>query len=339
MFKALVLIRNLESGANHLDFGEFTVEPVGLRFKELREVFSSVDVNRDDWIFEKSYTVPPAGPPGSAVGGIPNDIEDILLLLRLYKAGDIAFVKQAILQPSGIRTVQFPYRAMNDLNSYSAIRFQFQSDECETWKAFAKGIRESQSWTSEWFAVARRFFLLGGAKEFNPQWDDVDRIVDYATALEATLMFEDDLITRRISRRAGRLVSTGNAKETDDVTSLIKKFYGMRSGIVHGSKLSARDRQWLIQNCAEVEQRVRQVLTSAVQKLPADETSRRAALIQIYDASDDDRGSEALQKFKRIKTSEVREQITVEILKLFRQSPFRLLRLVWRALFTKSRTT
>jgi hypothetical protein len=269
MFKAFVLIRNLESSASLLDFGEFTIERVGLRFRELRDVFSWVDVNRDDWIFEKSYTVPPSGPPGSAVGGIPNDIEDILLLLRLYKAGDIAFVKQAIIQPSGIRTVQFPYRAMNDLNSYSAIRFHFQPDECDAWNAFAKGIRESQSWNSEWLTVARRFFLQGGAKEFNPTWDDVDRIVDYATALEATLMFENDLITRRISRRAGRLVASNNAKEEEDVRGLIRKLYGMRSSIVHGTKLSDKDKQWLIQNCAEVEQRVRQVLTTAVQKLPA----------------------------------------------------------------------
>ena len=77
MFKAFTLVRNLESSAEGLDFGEFTISPVGLRFKELREVFSSLDVNQDDWIFEKSYTQLPLGPQGSAVGGIPNDIEDI----------------------------------------------------------------------------------------------------------------------------------------------------------------------------------------------------------------------------------------------------------------------
>src|SRR6266436_8601181 len=88
----------------------FTINLVGLRFKELREVFSSVDVNQDDWIFEKSYTQLPLGPPGSPVGGIPNDIEDILLLLRLYKAGDISFIKLAIIPPSGNASVQFPNR-------------------------------------------------------------------------------------------------------------------------------------------------------------------------------------------------------------------------------------
>ena len=127
MFNALVLVRNLESSAKRLDFGEFTISAVGLRFKELRGVFSSVDVNQDDWIFEKSYVELPLGPPGSPVGGIPNDIEDILLLFRLYRAGDIAFIKQATIPPNGNTVVQFPYRAMNDLNSYSLLRFGFKS--------------------------------------------------------------------------------------------------------------------------------------------------------------------------------------------------------------------
>jgi hypothetical protein len=197
MFKAAILVRNLGSSAEGLDFGEFTISLVGLRSKELREVFSSVDVINDDWIFEKSYTQLPPGPPGSPVGGIPNDIEDILLLLRLYKAGDISFIRQAIIQPSGKSLVQFPNRAMNDLNSYSLLRFQFESEECQSWKAFADGIRKSPSWTSDWFAAARRFFLSGGAKQFNPKRDDVDRIVDYATALESTLVPEKDYNTRR----------------------------------------------------------------------------------------------------------------------------------------------
>jgi hypothetical protein len=147
MFKAFVLVRNLESHAKSLDFGEFTIDRVALRLEELREVFSSIDVNPDDWVLEKSYAQLPLGPPGSPVGSIPNDIEDILLLLRLYKTGDISFVKQAIIQPSGDKSVQFPYRAMNDLNSYSSLRFTVELEDCQSWNDFADGIRKSQSWS------------------------------------------------------------------------------------------------------------------------------------------------------------------------------------------------
>jgi hypothetical protein len=71
MFKAFVLVRNLESPVETLDFGDFTIKRVGLRFKELRDLFYSADVNQSDRIFEKEYRVLPPGPPGSPVGGIP----------------------------------------------------------------------------------------------------------------------------------------------------------------------------------------------------------------------------------------------------------------------------
>jgi hypothetical protein len=316
MFKAFVLVRNLREAVDVLDLGEFRISVAGLRFKDLREVFSSVDVNHDDWVLEKSYTQLPLGPPGSPVGGIPNDIEDILLLLRLYKAGDISFIRQAIVQPSGNVMVQFPYRAMNDLNSYSLLRFEMESAESQLWRTFADRIRASQSWSSDWFAAAKRFFLSGGAKPFNPKWDDVDRIVDYATALEATLVPEKDYNTRRVSRRAAALVAQSNPEETAAIIKLLKRFYDIRSRIVHGSALGDENRGWLIENCGEVELRVRQILVAAVQKLPSGEDDRRIALAGLYDPTDEDRGTSAFEKFREIKTAEVRKVIAGKIARL-----------------------
>lgn len=312
MFKAFVLVRNLESPANGLDFGEFTINRVGVRSEELRQVLSSVDVSEVDWIFEKSYTQLPPGPPGSPVGGIPNDIEDILLLLRLYDIGDVAFIKLAITTPIGNRAIP-PYQAMNDLNSYSHLRFEVDSKKREAWKAFADRIRESQSWSSDWFAAARRFFLSGGAKQFNPMRGDADRIVDYATALESTLVPERDYNSRRIRHRGAALIEPDNPAKMKVIASLIKKFYDIRSRIVHGSGLEAKSREWLSENCEQVELRVRQVLVAAVQKLPPGEGERSVALAGLYDPTDKDRGSSALEKFKDIKTAEVRKEIAAKI--------------------------
>jgi len=311
MFKALVLVRNLESRAEGLDFGEFTIDRVGLQFKELREVFSLADVNQDDWILEKSYTELPLGPP---IDGIPSDIEDILLLLRLYDVGDIAFIKLAVTAPS-VNTLIRPYRAMNDLNSYSRLRFEIEPEKCESWKAFADGIRRSQSWGSHWFAVARRFFLSGGAKPFNPEGEDVDRIVDYATALESTLVPEKDYNTARISGRAAALISQGDPAEKE-VVRFIKKFYGIRSRIVHGNGLRDRDREWLSENWVQVESRVRQLIVTAVQKLPPGKDDRCIALAGLYDPTDEDRGSAAYDKFSEIKTAEVRKATAAKIAQL-----------------------
>jgi len=313
MFKAFVLVRNLKEDVEVLDLGEFRISVVGLRFKYLREVFSSVDVNHDDWVLEKSYAQLPLGPPGSPVGGIPSDIEDILLLLRLYKAGDISFIKQAIVQPSGNVLVQFPYRAMNDLNSYSLLRFEIESGECQSWKAFADRIRESQSWSSDWFAAAKRFFLSGGAKPFNPKWDDVDRIVDYATALESTLVPEKDYNTRRVSRRAAALIAPDDPGEAAAIVRFLRRFYDIRSRIVHGSALGDENREWLFESCSEVELRVRQILVAAVQGLPSGEDNRRVALAGLYDPTDEDRGTSAFERFREIKTVAVRKDIAGKI--------------------------
>jgi len=319
MFNALVLVRNIESGAERLDFGEFTVNPVGFRFKDLREVFSSEDVNQDDWVFEKSYPQLPTGPPGSAVGGIPNDIEDTLLLLRLYRPGDISFIKQVVVQPSGRRSLQVPYRAMNDLNSYAGQRFEVKSEDCVLWGAFADIVRQSQSWSSGWFAAARRFFLTGGAKPFDRKSGDVDRIVDYATALEAALVPETDYNAQRISRRAAALIAPDDPAQAEVIVRFIRRFYGIRSRIVHGTGLGDKERQWLSDNCGQVELRVRQVLKTAVQKLPPGEQDRQIALAELYDLTDADRGNSALEKFREIKTAEVRKAIAAKIAELARE--------------------
>jgi hypothetical protein len=247
------------------------------------------------------------------VGGIPNDIEDILLLLRLYKAGNISFVKLAIIPPSGKSLVQFPYRAMNDVNSYSSLRFAIEPEECQSWKVFADSIRKSRSWTSEWFAASRRFFLCGGATQFNPKWEDVDRILDYATALESTLVPERDYNTSRISHRAAALLASGDPAHAEDIVRFMKRFYDIRSRLVHGSSVGGENRDWLIENCGQVELRVRKVLVTAVQNLPPAEGDRRIALAGLYDPTDEDRGSSAFQRFTEIKTAGVRKAIATRI--------------------------
>jgi hypothetical protein len=321
MFQAFVLVRNVKSTAGLLDFGEFTIKSVGPRFAALREVFSSTDVSQGDWIFEKSYEDLPDGPPGSAVGGIPNDIEDVLLLLRLYKPGDISFVKLAIVLPNGDTQVEAPYRAMNDLNSYSSTKFEAMPEECSAWKAFADGIRQGQSWGSTWFATARQVFLSGGAKRWDPGRGDVDRILDYAAALEAALVPEGDFVKRRFTNRAAQLIAPDNLAQRRQIIALMGKFYDIRSGIAHGGELGEGSRDWLIAHAEEIELHMRQVLRMSVQSLPPEEEARRVSLAELYDPTDQDRGELALRKFKEIKTAEVRGAIANEIRKAMEKDP------------------
>jgi hypothetical protein len=196
------------------------------------------------------------------------------------------------------------------------LKFKLESEKCESWKAFAEDIRRCGSWSSEWFAAARRFFLSGGAKPFKPEQDDVDRLVDYATALESTLVPERGYSVRRVSRRAAALIAPDDPVRREAIVKFIKRFYEIRSRIVHGSRLGDENRQWLSENCRELELRLRQVLVAAVRTVPPGEEDRRVALAGLYDPTDEDRGSFAVEKFREIKTPGVRKAIAAKIAEL-----------------------
>ncbi len=316
MYKALVLVRNIEEDSVELDTGEFRIERVGLRFKELREIFASLDVDPDHWIFEKSYTqLPPAQPGSKFDAAIQQDVEESLLLLRLYKPGDISFMKHVIMLPDSKPYAQVPSRVVNDLNSRSPLLFKIESHDGRSWKAFADRIRETRSWTSTWFGTARRFFLSGGAKQFNPEGDEVDRVVDYCTALEATLVPEKDYNARRMRNRAAALVASYDPEQREVVSNFIKRLYDIRSRIVHGASIADKDREWLLKNSREIELRVREILVAALLQPPSQE-NRRNSLARLYDVADADRGNFVVEKFKEIKAAEVRNAILAEITRL-----------------------
>jgi hypothetical protein len=319
-YRVLVLVRNLKSAADAIDFGEFVLTKITTPHL-LSETFAPQAVYGDDWQLAKAY--PEFQSPDDAVpvsvGGILKNVEEILLLLRLFAVGDIAFVRIAVTQPDGSRLVQFPYRLVNDLNKNSLLPTELNIQDGHSWLPFATGLRASQSWRSEWFSIAARFFLYGGAKEFNPAWNEIDRVVDYATALEATLVPEGTFSRSRCAERAARLCSS-SFDEQNTIVSLLKKLYDIRSSIVHGNLLSFKHKDWLEQNRGEIERRVRQVLIVAVQQEPSDENGRKSFLRALFDVTDIKRGEYALQVFKEIETQEVRNSTAAEIERLSSKS-------------------
>ena len=88
---------------------------------------------------------------------------------------------------------------------------------------------------------------------------------------------------------------------------------------MHGSPLGPRWQQWLLDNCQQVERCVREVLAAAVQNLPPGKAERLNALAGLYDLTDTDRGDLALEKFKEIKSAEVRKAIADKILEPMRK--------------------
>jgi hypothetical protein len=175
----------------------------------------------------------------------------------------------------------------------------------------------SASWNSPWFKVARRWFLYGGAKEFNPYIEseatgdfdgEVDRVADYVAALEAALLPENDLfIQRRLKERAIRILALDDEKASL-TKKLLGQFYGIRSTLVHGNRLSSDDLSYLRnrQRWLEFEHLVRDLLVAALRNVPPQEEARVSYLADLYEPSDAERAEDFAKNFKAIKDSGVR---------------------------------
>jgi len=311
-FRAFVLVRNLKSTVDSVDLGEFTLRRIRNAQDPAAEIFSPEVAYADDWQLEKTYGEDRGADGAISVGGILKDIEETLLLLRLYKVGDVAFVRTVVIQPDGSRSVQFPYRMINNVNRNSLLPTELSAHERHGWLGFVKHLRISPSWVASWFSIAKRFFLYGGAKEFNPGWGEVDRVVDYVTALEATLVPESNFSRSRYANRGAALCSS-SPDDQKTISRLLNMLYDIRSTIVHGNAPSDKQRAWLEQNWNEVERRVRQILIEAVQQSPKDDNDRKRFLRTVFDVTDLKRGDYALQVFKEIETPEVRNSTAARI--------------------------
>jgi len=300
MVSAFALVRNLESRSSTLLFQDFELWQIrgGRALGEARLIFPGASV--DDWVYQRDYTDIPASdnPAPSGFGSIPNDVEDALLLLRLFKAGDLAFAKVALRDVDGKVYTQYPYRAISEMVPFSSFPYSLEAGECAEWNAFAHALVSFPGWRSAWFVVARRFFLYGGGKEFNPHFDDVDRIVDYMIALEATLVPEHDFVGRRLRERASRII--GN---DEGIAALLRDFYGVRSTIAHGSAISDKQRRLTSTRREEIESAVRRILTSALSVLPEGDAERCQALAALYDVSDEVRVNKIVEDFRAIRTA------------------------------------
>jgi hypothetical protein len=279
------------------------------QWKTAQKFFPSA--TRDEWLLQRDYAaIPPVEENWSGYGGIPNEVEDLLLLLRLYRPGDLAFVGIHIETPKNSGR-QFPYYGVSELvGSHSTREFRFEESDCIPWEAFGVSLRLSPQWASSWFAAARRFLLYGGGKEFNPYHGDIGRVIDYVTAIEASIVPEADFVGRRLRERAVRLLGLEES-DARNAKKLLSEMYGIRSTFVHGSAVDEKqmnllkDRnQWI-----EFELFVRRVIVSALKAVPSDESGRRSYLTRLFDLSDEDRAEKLREDFAAIKDEGVKREL------------------------------
>lgn len=259
MYTAYALINFIDSNDTELHFRDFVIRRLSSvgDIVDAQAHFPGARIYLADWLYERKYEDSEVSRGAYGFGRIPGDLEDTLLLLRLFRPGDVTFTRHSVRNRWGELSTQFPQRIAADITTSSF--FKFSQAECDSWQDFAFELTGCQSWRSQWFATARRFFLYGGAKEFNAAWNEVDRVVDYIIALEATLVPESGFgIGQRLRKRAVLLLGLGG-DAAKDANGILRDFYGVRSTLVHGSPLGDEHKKTLEQ-MGQFESLVRQIL-------------------------------------------------------------------------------
>ena len=294
MYTAFASVKNLKAPSETLQFERFQLWAISPSNREWAMKVLCVDrLNVGDWVYEREYETLPLiegwDPPG--LGRIPFDTEDTLLLLRLFRVGDLSFSNQVIWQ-GDTAYQQMPYRALVSLRS--SMSYQMTELDCSSFDDFASNLTSLQSWNSQWARITKAFVLYGGAKEFNPHQNQVDRIIDYAVALEASLVPERDFVGRRLRERAAVIIDDPSVKYS------FKRLYNIRSTLVHGSPLSDNDQAWLIENRELLHEIIRKTIIECLRKVPACDDERKRFLAQIYDITDADRAEKLHNDFGKI---------------------------------------
>jgi hypothetical protein len=293
VFKSFVLVKKLKSESEELNFENFRFWKIGSNFdndlQRAKHLFPTQWPLYEDYVYEREYF------DDDDQERAPYDIEDTLLLLRLFKTGDLFFVNPCIETSDDRLLSQMPYPVM--VYTHTKNKYKFESDECLSFNTFASEILASSNWTSSWFKTARRFFLYGGGKEYNPRHDSVDRIVDYVTVLETILVPEKNFVGRRLRERAAVLLEKYD--EVSDVRGLLKKFYAVRSAVVHGGDISPF-KDGILNRNLDFESVVRKIVTEALRVLPAG-NDRKIFLKQLFDICDQTRGAKVFSDFCTIK--------------------------------------
>jgi len=301
-----------------IELSDFSIEFLGkqCRLKYARQFFGEAMIG--ECLLEREHQpIPPARDEISGVDAILADAEELLFLLRLFRPGDLAFVSVSVHEQEANPTTLFPNRVILDSVHNSPRPFRMDKADAQGWQPFVTSLRSSAAWKSTWFNVARRWFLYGGAKEFNPNFESgIDRVADYVAALEAVLIPESDLfIQRRLRERTIRLLGL-NDENASATKKILTRLYGIRSTLMHGSPVSDKELSYLqaSQRWLEFEQLVRDLLIAASRNIPAEDATRVAHLARLYEPSDAERGEDFAKNFKSIKNPQAGRELLCKLL-------------------------
>ncbi len=316
LYSTFIMMRNFDTDVDRLQIQDYTIHRVTSRNRErLLEIFREVWFG--DYYLQRDYQTLPSSPTGedpSGLGAIPYHSDNFMLLLRLFKPGDLVFVAQAFRQPDGKPWSQ--YRYPQAFSSYhSPKHYSLNSSEVSELEAFYREAPTWPGWDRQWFKVARRYFMWGGSKEFSIQrpsvedWE-VERVLDYFIALEAAVVPESDFVSRRLRERAAALIAA-DAVDADSVKKRLTRLYDVRSTIAHGGTISRNIADVLRTDMSAFESDVRKTLKAVLKHGSPNEqeAQRKHRLASLFDVSDQDRAEKLMEDFKKISSGTVRAKL------------------------------
>ena len=162
-FRVYCIVKNLRTKESELDFGDFKVISVrqGPEVVEWRKKLHCKDSPRNILIKDfSSYEQDEADRSDYDV--IINTIDRMLLLLRLYKVGDIMFGDFLIESHSSNNSSIGKYSAV----SPSAFKYCFSADEIFDFNDFRNRITNKVGFTNPFYRFASGYFMQGVNKEF-----------------------------------------------------------------------------------------------------------------------------------------------------------------------------
>lgn len=312
LYTTYILIQNFETKSKDLIFDKFRISRIdNSNWEKYKAMFRPVFVKRVGQHFiERQYEEVPKllkdEEDTSGLGRIPYDSEDLMLLLRLFRAGDIVFIDQAIETSEGDLLSQYQY-PMAFSEYHSPYHYRMSEEDVTTFNVFYAKVPKWPGWGSEWFKIARRYFLWGGSKEFHPGRDN-ERVLDYMIALEASFVPEGDFVSRRLRER-GTAILEGSKDEKSSLRKMLNQFYGIRSALAHGDALSPQQTMILEKKRPDFEDGVRRLIRKILESCPAREGERRKYLSGLYDISGAERAEKIISDFGAIKEKQIRSDL------------------------------
>ncbi len=247
----LAPLQNFESDSDSIDLAQ------GLTIRKLRteelEDLASISAESGMMPFYEvttlKYAIELSQETRKQIGGLPTpaspevaqtveDLGKVILALRLFKAGNVAYdmvrVSTVLDVPGSLSgtTSYGPHLRFRPGKKYSLV-----GSECGEFRGFWDSLRDRDFDKPSSLTVAIRRFNFA----YNRQGLE-DKLVDYMIAVEALFMKKEERseLVHRLSLRVARLLGR-DFKERQDIQKEVKEYYKKRSSVVHGGETKLTD--------------------------------------------------------------------------------------------------